>query len=131
MPPNDRPPIAMAPAYGGMFRPRAPSRWPIVVGVMLVVIVFGAISVGGFLILRARRATSTARTGMTCNGSSSCGADYLCIHEADGTSSCANLCKRDDDCPASFVCEKTLTGRHTACMKSGVSLGGGRTRRTR
>jgi hypothetical protein len=50
-----------------------------------------------------------------CNGG-------LCIRENDDTNYCSIECKKDDDCPAQYVCEPTRSGRRRACMEEGADI---------
>ena len=50
-----------------------------------------------------------------CNGG-------LCIRENDDTNYCTVECKKDDECPARYVCEPTRSGRRRACMEEGADI---------
>ena len=112
--------VAMAPAYGGMFRPPPKRRVGcIIAGVVgaLVLLVAAAISV----LWLKRQHDHFAETGQPCL--SGC-AHGKCVHETNGDSYCAGECSSDRDCPSAFVCDPTLSGRHHVCLKAGAETGG-------
>jgi hypothetical protein len=120
--------LAMAPAYGGMFRPPPQRR----VGVIIIVVVaavallVGAVVSGLWLLRQHNR---FAENGKPCV-SSGC-AHGKCVHETSGDSYCASECSGDGDCPSAFVCDPTLSGRHHVCLKAGAETVGGAHRRAR
>jgi len=121
--------FAMAPAYGGMFRPPPPPRrvaWIVIGAVLLFALVIAAIASGVWLWKRHQR---LAENGQPC--ATICAYGNKCIHEIDGDSYCATECEGDRDCPSAYVCEPTLSGRHHVCLKAGVATSGSAHRRTR
>jgi hypothetical protein len=114
----------MQPAYGGMFRPPPPRRWPIVLGIAVAVAVVG---VGSWYYLRPQPRAVGVPCAMTagvdnesetfvgCNGG-------LCIRETDDTTYCSIECKSDDECPVGYVCEPTRSRRRRACMEEGADI---------
>jgi Cys-rich repeat protein len=117
-------PLAMAPAYGGMFRPRSPRRWPIVV---VAIVVVAAAAFGVWYSMRPQPRPvgvpctlppgddDQSETYAGCNGG-------LCIREVDDTAYCSEECKTDDECPAGFVCDPTRSRRRRACMEEGADV---------
>lgn len=118
--------VAMAPAYGGMFRPPPPRRTGlIIVGVVLLVaLVIGGIASGVWLWKRHQR---IAENGQPC--ATICAYDNKCIHDFGGDNYCAIQCEGDRDCPSAYVCEPTRSGRHLVCLKAGAEVPGGVRRR--
>lgn len=118
--------VAMAPAYGGMFRPPPPRRWAwIIIGVVMAfVLVASALASGVWLWKRHQR---LAENGRPCATICAYG---KCIRE-NGDSYCATECERDRDCPSAFVCEPTLSGRHHVCLKAGAATSTTTHRRSR
>jgi hypothetical protein len=120
--------IAMAPAYGGMFRPPPQRRVGIVILVVFaaLALVIGAIASGVWMWKRHQR---LAENGQPC--ATICAYGNKCIHETSGDAYCAIECDGDRDCPSAYVCEPTLSGRHHVCLKSGVERAAGGRRRSR
>jgi hypothetical protein len=119
-------PIAMAPAYGGMFRPPPPRRkW------LIVVVVFVMLVVAGVFGYRAYRRSQQMPIGVPCTltaGVDSESETYLgcngglCIREVDGDSYCSQECVDDNDCPSRYVCELTHSRKRRACMHEGADV---------
>ncbi len=122
---KDEPPYAMAPAYGGMFRPSPRRRWPIAVAIVALLVIASAFAIRFYLHSRQRPVgvpctmtagvDNEAETRVGCNGG-------LCIRELDGETYCSQECSADEDCPAQFVCDPTRSGKRRACMQEGADV---------